>query len=189
MYNLIEGGVVKQQFASNPGFASGIQVVNDNGQGGVAVGWTYSDGVFAAPSTPALTKTQLCTFADAKLAGILSTSRAYAPNGATVVTLGVNPMTGNPSAGTSIVDDAGVSTAANMTQLSASLATLTYPFLYSDEEYTVWSMSEPQLAELIAQVVVYGASVWAFFNGTVVAGIHAGSITTYAQIDSADWPT
>jgi hypothetical protein len=189
MFNVIVGGVVVEQKATNPNFASGIQVVNDNGQAGVAVGWTYNSGAtppFAAPVPPVLTKDQLLMYADDKASSFLRLSRGYPITGLTMPAVVSAAYTSGE-----IFDDAGGATAIDQAALATamSMSLLTFPFAYSDENHNVWSLTQAQLQQFLGAVTAYALSVWAVINGTVIPGVASGSITTTAQIDALAWPT
>ena len=176
----IGAGVVYEQWAKNPAgsiHASWL-VIDDGGQPEVAVGWTYAPGAtpaFVAPAAPAPSKAQLLSYAEHKVDDLLHRSRNYIVAG----------LSGP------IYEDFDIGTSASLSQIAQclSLSSLVFPFLYSDENYEVWSLTQVQLSSFLSQIFAYGASVWAFCNGTAIPAIQAGSITTVAEIDGLAWPT
>jgi hypothetical protein len=118
-----------------------------------------------------LTKVQLQTYVDGKIASLFGVARTYTFDSLIVhQTLDLN-------------------TVAYLGSLNQRLASLTYPFAWTDADYVITSMTQAQLTDFIAAAFAYGDNVCALANGTAFPGIIGGSITTTAQIDALAWPT
>lgn len=127
----------------------------------------------ATTGLTALTQAQLLAYAENKIATLLATPRPYTVAG----------LSGP------VVDDCGIPTGLDMDTTWARLATLTYPFEWSDDNYAVWSMTQVQLTAFLTAAFAYASSVWAFANGTAFPGITGATITTTAQVNALAWPT
>lgn len=149
-----------------------------NGPGSIAADTAYLDATLQSAGLPPSgltppTQAQLLTYANGKVQSLLGTARPYTVAG----------LSGP------VVDDLGPVTALTMNTAFVMQSALTYPYKWSDDNYTIWSMTQDQLIAFLEAAFAYGDSVWALANGTAFSGINAGSITTTAQIDALSWPT
>jgi hypothetical protein len=143
------------------------------GTSGAQVGWTYSNGAFAAPpSLPALTKPQLIAYAGAKVTALLAVARTYA--------LG---------SGVSVKCDATTPTGADLAGLNAwGTATPAATTTWVDDFGVPTTITGAQGVALAAGVIAYGQSVYDEL-GVAATGVAGSTITTTAQIDALTWPT
>lgn len=135
------------------------------------------DAVLIAAGLPptglaSTTKAQLQAAAWAKSQNLLSTSRNYTVVG----------VVG------SISCDA-LSSSANLQGINIwGLANPTGAQAWTDNAYSVFTLTGTEAVAFANAVLAYGQSVYAEL-ATVVTGINSGSITTLAQIASAGWPS
>ena len=151
-----------------PAYAAGLVAVPAGQVGQVIIGWTHSNGVFAAPLVT-YTTAQLQTYANAKVAILLSAERTYSLSG-----------------GVSVKADARPATAANLSMISIWGATGSTTN-WVDNESHVTSLTGAQAQALALAVSSYAQGVYSEL-GSVVQSIASSSITTAAQIDAASWP-
>ena len=125
-----------------------------------------------SPYTPPVTKTQLLSYARGKVAQLLRQPRSY-------VIAGLSDP---------IVNDFGTDTGVLLNRAYSHLGMITYPYEWVDYNYSVWSLTRPQLKDFIDTIFGYATSVQAVFSGTAIPNIHSGAIKTIAQIDALPWP-
>jgi hypothetical protein len=174
MHNLIIDGRVHEQFAKRPTLHPSMQVVDDGGAPGVAIGWVYDGEKFSPPPPPKYSQTRLMDYADDRVMFYRQLSRPYKIDGF------AEP----------IVDDFGHTTGADLTRLAATMAAgmLEFPFQYEDETYKKWTLTEGQLRQFLAAGFAYEQSLWRFKINVVTPMVRGGKVTTPEQIDALDWP-
>ena len=153
-------------------------VQDDKGQP-VAIGWKFKDGVFSAP-TNQRSKGELVLYADEQVEEKLARAHPYKIDG-----LG-SPMSSiGPFVRGAVSDDAN---GKSLRDLYLRLPMLSYPFVYVDENYTAWSLTQAQLKQFIEAVLAHADDVWRFYAATLMPAIARGDITSYEQIDTLQWP-
>lgn len=140
------------------------------------LGWTYANGVFAAPAAPAPTQAQLAAYANAK-------QWALATGGYTIT---LTPV-GAPAA-EAFVFATDATSYSLMTGKALRLQQANPPAA------TNWQFASGfasiATADFIAAAIEVADFMQATWNTleTVLATIAAGTITTMAEVDTAAWP-
>lgn len=127
-------------------------------------------GAYAPPPPP--TKDELNAYASHKAATLLGTSRNYTnPAGSGQISCAVGLEQGNLNQ----LHLWGVGNSIETTQ-------------WTDDTYATFTLTGEQAVQFWNDTTAYQQSVNATLS-QVTGGIASGSITSYAQIDAANWPT
>jgi hypothetical protein len=139
------------------------------------LGWTYNGSGFAAPVPPVVSPQQLSAYASAKQAQVLAAVFSYTlADGSATLTTACDP-----------VSISGINSLMQWASINA-LAATTPTRTYYNEDWSPHAITPAQMLEFGAAVGAHIESIYADM-AAVLSAISAGTITSTAQIDAADW--